>query len=135
KEDSIARRENWHAIRLIPRRSAVPRAPVVGRARSGCRVERWRYRMMRPCETDCQSQNPMFEIASAIGFEPAHSTLRHEDDPVILRRPLPPQGIDVSDPSDALQSERLRIREIVENWAVWRDAGDWDRFRNVWHAD
>jgi hypothetical protein len=31
--------------------------------------------------------------------------------------------------------ERLAIREIVENWAVWRDAGDWERFRTVWHTD
>ena len=31
--------------------------------------------------------------------------------------------------------ERLAIRELVENWAVWRDAGDWERFRTVWHAD
>jgi hypothetical protein len=31
--------------------------------------------------------------------------------------------------------ERLAIREIVENWAIWRDAGDWERFRTVWHAD
>ncbi len=31
--------------------------------------------------------------------------------------------------------ERLAIRELVENWAVWRDAGDWDRFRTVWHDD
>jgi hypothetical protein len=31
--------------------------------------------------------------------------------------------------------ERLRIREVVENWAVWRDAGDWERFRSVWHSD
>ena len=31
--------------------------------------------------------------------------------------------------------ERLAIREVVENWAVWRDAGDWERFRGVWHAD
>ena len=31
--------------------------------------------------------------------------------------------------------ERLAIREVVENWAVWRDAGDWERFRTVWHAD
>ena len=23
----------------------------------------------------------------------------------------------------------------MENWAVWRDAGDWDRFRTVWHED
>jgi hypothetical protein len=35
--------------------------------------------------------------------------------------------------SDALQ--RQAIRESIENWAVWRDAGDWDRFRTVWHAD
>jgi len=31
--------------------------------------------------------------------------------------------------------ERLRIREVVQNWALWRDAGDWDRFRTVWHPD
>jgi hypothetical protein len=29
--------------------------------------------------------------------------------------------------------DRLRIREVVENWAVWRDAGDWERFKTVWH--
>jgi hypothetical protein len=27
------------------------------------------------------------------------------------------------------------IRELLENWVVWRDAGDWDRFRTVWHDD
>lgn len=31
--------------------------------------------------------------------------------------------------------EKLRIRELIENWALWRDAGDWDRFRTVWHSD
>ena len=31
--------------------------------------------------------------------------------------------------------DRLAIREVVENWVVWRDAGDWQRFRTVWHAD
>lgn len=30
-------------------------------------------------------------------------------------------------------ADRQVIRELVENWAVWRDAGDWDRFRTVWH--
>src|ERR1700734_603297 len=35
---------------------------------------------------------------------------------------------------DAMMS-RLAIRELLENWVVWRDAGDWDRFRTVWHAD
>jgi hypothetical protein len=33
------------------------------------------------------------------------------------------------------QSDRLAIRELVENWAVWRDAGDWQRFRTLWHDD
>jgi hypothetical protein len=27
------------------------------------------------------------------------------------------------------------IRELVENWVVWRDAGDWERFATVWHDD
>jgi SnoaL-like domain len=31
--------------------------------------------------------------------------------------------------------ERLAIRELIENWAIWRDAGDWERFRTVWHDD
>jgi SnoaL-like domain len=31
--------------------------------------------------------------------------------------------------------DRFEIRELIENWAVWRDAGDWDRFATVWHDD
>jgi len=31
--------------------------------------------------------------------------------------------------------DRLEIRELIENWALWRDAGDWDRFQSVWHDD
>jgi hypothetical protein len=31
--------------------------------------------------------------------------------------------------------ERLAIREVVENWALWRDAGDWERFATCWHDD
>jgi len=31
--------------------------------------------------------------------------------------------------------ERLLIRELVENWVLYRDAGDWERFRTVWHDD
>ena len=31
--------------------------------------------------------------------------------------------------------DRLTIRDLVENWVVWRDAGDWERFRTVWHDD
>jgi hypothetical protein len=35
---------------------------------------------------------------------------------------------------DTLQDELL-IRQMVERWAVWRDAGDWDRFATVWHPE
>jgi hypothetical protein len=31
--------------------------------------------------------------------------------------------------------EKLAIREVIENWVLWRDAGDWERFRTVWHDD
>jgi len=34
-----------------------------------------------------------------------------------------------------LTSDHLAIREVIENWALWRDAGDWDRFLGVWHDD
>jgi len=34
-----------------------------------------------------------------------------------------------------LTADKLAIRETVENWALWRDAGDWERFRTVWHSD
>ena len=31
--------------------------------------------------------------------------------------------------------DRTAIRDLIENWAVWRDAGDWERFATVWHDD
>jgi SnoaL-like domain len=36
---------------------------------------------------------------------------------------------------DDTTADRLAIRDLIENWAVWRDAGDWDRFRTCWHDD
>jgi hypothetical protein len=33
------------------------------------------------------------------------------------------------------RDDRQAIRELLENWVVWRDAGDWERFRTVWHDD
>jgi hypothetical protein len=32
-------------------------------------------------------------------------------------------------------ADRLAIRDLIENWVVWRDAGDWERFRTVWFDD
>ena len=36
---------------------------------------------------------------------------------------------------DAVMQDKLAIIEVVQNWALWRDAGDWERFRTVWHDD
>jgi hypothetical protein len=33
------------------------------------------------------------------------------------------------------ESDALEIRALVENWAVWRDAGDWERFATCWHPE
>lgn len=32
-------------------------------------------------------------------------------------------------------ADRVAIRELIENWVLWRDARQWDRFRTVWHKD
>jgi hypothetical protein len=32
-------------------------------------------------------------------------------------------------------ADRTAIRALIENWALWRDARDWARFRTVWHDD
>jgi hypothetical protein len=31
--------------------------------------------------------------------------------------------------------DRLAIRDLIENWVLWRDARQWDRFRTLWHVD
>jgi SnoaL-like domain len=28
-----------------------------------------------------------------------------------------------------------QLSELIQNWALWRDAGRWERFRTVWHND
>jgi hypothetical protein len=34
-----------------------------------------------------------------------------------------------------MASDREKIRELVESWAIWRDSLDWERFRTVWHPE
>jgi len=31
--------------------------------------------------------------------------------------------------------DRLAIRELIENWLIWRDSLLWDQFRTVWHPE
>ncbi|MDW8313705.1 MAG: nuclear transport factor 2 family protein [Rhodovarius sp.] len=37
--------------------------------------------------------------------------------------------------ADADILRRLAVMELVQNWAIWRDAGDWDRFATCWHEE
>ena len=32
-------------------------------------------------------------------------------------------------------SDVMQIRDLIERWAVYRDAFMWDKFRTIWHAD
>jgi SnoaL-like domain len=34
-----------------------------------------------------------------------------------------------------MSDDARQIRDLVENWVVWRDAGDWERFATLWHDD
>ena len=34
-----------------------------------------------------------------------------------------------------IAADKVTIRELVESWAIYRDARLWDRFRAVWHAE
>ena len=36
---------------------------------------------------------------------------------------------------DDLSLDQNRIRQLVDDWALYSDAGDWERFRTVWHDD
>jgi len=36
---------------------------------------------------------------------------------------------------DTTLHDELLIRRLVERWAVWRDAGDWERFATCWHPE
>jgi hypothetical protein len=31
--------------------------------------------------------------------------------------------------------DRDQIRRLIEDWVIWRDTGDWDRFLTLWHPE
>src|SRR5271154_1614628 len=31
--------------------------------------------------------------------------------------------------------DKAQIRELIESWVVWRDMGEWERLREIWHPD
>lgn len=34
-----------------------------------------------------------------------------------------------------LFEDKLLIHELIDNWVIWSDSGDWERFATVWHDD
>jgi hypothetical protein len=35
----------------------------------------------------------------------------------------------------AFDEDHQAIRNLIDEWVLYRDAGDWERFRHVWHSD
>ncbi len=33
------------------------------------------------------------------------------------------------------KADHDQLSRLIDDWVVWRDAGDWQRFRTVWHDD
>jgi hypothetical protein len=36
---------------------------------------------------------------------------------------------------DRITADKLVLRDLIEDWAIFRDACFWEQFRNVWHDD
>lgn len=36
---------------------------------------------------------------------------------------------------NTISNDVIEIKQLIENWAIWRDAGLWDKFATVWHDD
>jgi hypothetical protein len=36
---------------------------------------------------------------------------------------------------DSVTADKLAIAEVVSNWVIWSDSGDFERFATVWHDD
>ena len=38
----------------------------------------------------------------------------------------------ISESTATEAADRQQIRQLIENWALWRDTGNWERFATVW---
>jgi len=52
------------------------------------------------------------------------------------KKPAPkPKRATAAATPEQLLADKLAIREVIENWIVFRDSGLWDKFASVWHDD
>lgn len=35
----------------------------------------------------------------------------------------------------ATREDKAQIRDLIESWVIWRDMGEWERLREIWHPD
>jgi hypothetical protein len=70
---------------------------------------------LRPWQP-CEMKIRRLASAAATSLNPANQ-----------REDTMPQAVEIED--------KRELRELIENWAVWRDALMWQRFRTVWHDD
>jgi hypothetical protein len=52
-----------------------------------------------------------------------------------VERRAPLMAVAASPRSEKTLHERLAIREVIDNWVLYRDSGDWERFKSVWHDE
>jgi hypothetical protein len=38
-------------------------------------------------------------------------------------------------PANGSAADHRALRDLIENWAIWRDGLMWDKFRTVWHPE
>jgi hypothetical protein len=72
-----------------------------------------------------RKQAPKRSSAPKVNYAPGTSWAK------ILRIPFGDEDV----MTEAAVFDRLAIRDLIENWVLWRDAGEWELFRTVWHDD
>jgi hypothetical protein len=57
------------------------------------------------------------------------------DLPGFMLEALRPRLFHLDNAMTDFAADKMIIRELVDNWVVYRDARLWDQFRKVWHAE
>jgi hypothetical protein len=53
----------------------------------------------------------------------------------MLKAKIPEVFCTAMSSQENLRHDNAAIREVIENWVIFRDAAIWDKFQSVWHED
>jgi hypothetical protein len=53
----------------------------------------------------------------------------------MLKGQLPEISCTVMSSEERLRNDKNAIREVIDNWVIFRDAAMWEKFQTVWHND